>query len=214
MHAVSEYLKKNDKSIEGDRVRRVLALLEKAGRMDLVNLEALSALRPARQASQGVAAAVLACSPPRSEKKAEQVRKAGWVPGRAAGRGMGWVVCGAVRGLRRIKGVSGKTHRVSPLEGKRTTKDSTRAKGLGAAFTLLPQGNGREQGRGLGSLGNTGLGQPAPVGARNPAEEANLVVEQQGGEAQSEAREMGAIIDFIKKKGGEQHIQNSRAGGV
>ncbi|KAJ1092295.1 hypothetical protein NDU88_005406 [Pleurodeles waltl] len=40
-------------------VEQALVLLRRAGRMDLVNQEALSALRPARRAAQGVAAAVL-----------------------------------------------------------------------------------------------------------------------------------------------------------
>ncbi|KAJ1157798.1 hypothetical protein NDU88_010497 [Pleurodeles waltl] len=58
--------------MEGDCVKKALALLEKARRMDLVNREALSALRPARKAAQWVAAAVLACSPPHSPIRAEQ----------------------------------------------------------------------------------------------------------------------------------------------
>ncbi|KAJ1139115.1 hypothetical protein NDU88_005492 [Pleurodeles waltl] len=53
-------------------MRRALALLEKAGRMDLVRQEALGPLRPACRASAGVAAAVLACSLPRSGVKAAQ----------------------------------------------------------------------------------------------------------------------------------------------
>ncbi|KAJ1164323.1 hypothetical protein NDU88_004763 [Pleurodeles waltl] len=46
--------------MEGDCVKKALALLEKAGHMDLVNLEALSALRPARKVAQGVTGSVLA----------------------------------------------------------------------------------------------------------------------------------------------------------
>ncbi|KAJ1159648.1 hypothetical protein NDU88_000153 [Pleurodeles waltl] len=52
-------------------MRRALALLEKAGCMDLVRQEALGPL-PARKASSGVAAAVLACSPPRSGSRSVQ----------------------------------------------------------------------------------------------------------------------------------------------
>ncbi|KAJ1165864.1 hypothetical protein NDU88_006281 [Pleurodeles waltl] len=48
-----------------DKVRVALALLQQAGRIDLVRPEVLAARRPARRASVGVAAAVLPCSPPR-----------------------------------------------------------------------------------------------------------------------------------------------------
>ncbi|KAJ1129381.1 hypothetical protein NDU88_007752 [Pleurodeles waltl] len=58
--------------MEGGCVETALALLKKAGRMDLVNQEALAALRPARKAAQGIAAAVLACSPPCSPIRAEK----------------------------------------------------------------------------------------------------------------------------------------------
>ncbi|KAJ1128301.1 hypothetical protein NDU88_006680 [Pleurodeles waltl] len=52
--------------MESKYVQAALSLLKKAGRMDLVRQEALPALRPARKAAQGVAAAVMACSPPRA----------------------------------------------------------------------------------------------------------------------------------------------------
>ncbi|KAJ1135242.1 hypothetical protein NDU88_001686 [Pleurodeles waltl] len=48
------------------KVRQALALLKEAGRLDLVAPEAFGAGRPVRRASAGVAAAVAACSPPRS----------------------------------------------------------------------------------------------------------------------------------------------------
>ncbi|KAJ1137904.1 hypothetical protein NDU88_004300 [Pleurodeles waltl] len=53
-------------------VRRALALLEKAGRMNLVRHATLGLWRPARMASADVAAAVLACSPPRSGARSVQ----------------------------------------------------------------------------------------------------------------------------------------------
>ncbi|KAJ1141871.1 hypothetical protein NDU88_008199 [Pleurodeles waltl] len=60
-----------------DKVRKALALLEQAGRMDLVRPEALGPLHPARRASAGVAAAVMACSPPRAAITVSQVRRGG-----------------------------------------------------------------------------------------------------------------------------------------
>ncbi|KAJ1164380.1 hypothetical protein NDU88_004820 [Pleurodeles waltl] len=57
---------------EAECLRAAVALLEKAGRMDLLRREALPALRPAQKAAHGVAAAVMACSPPRSGAKLSQ----------------------------------------------------------------------------------------------------------------------------------------------
>ncbi|KAJ1082599.1 hypothetical protein NDU88_002764 [Pleurodeles waltl] len=88
-----------------DKVRVALALLQQAGHMDLVRPEVLAAERPVRRASAGIAAAVLACSPPRADFDEEepdgqcaarspwQERKAG--PGAAgrmtaSGRRGGW----------------------------------------------------------------------------------------------------------------------------
>ncbi|KAJ1176823.1 hypothetical protein NDU88_002090 [Pleurodeles waltl] len=68
--------------MESDYVQAALSLLRKAGRMDLVRQEALPALRPVRKAAQGVAAAVMACSPLRAGVRPSQVRR-GW-------RGRGW----------------------------------------------------------------------------------------------------------------------------
>ncbi|KAJ1160493.1 hypothetical protein NDU88_000995 [Pleurodeles waltl] len=62
-------------------VRRAWALLVMAGRMYLVKEEALCPLRPARKAASGVAAAVIACSPPRSGRRQAKMR----VGGRAQG---------------------------------------------------------------------------------------------------------------------------------
>ncbi|KAJ1092335.1 hypothetical protein NDU88_005446 [Pleurodeles waltl] len=78
--------------MEGDCVETALALLRKAGRMDLVNQEALTALHPARKAAQGVVAVVLTCSPPRSSIRAAQVRRPGRAMGRASTAKVGRVV--------------------------------------------------------------------------------------------------------------------------
>ncbi|KAJ1217543.1 hypothetical protein NDU88_005137 [Pleurodeles waltl] len=55
-------------AMEGEYVQAALLLLKK----DLVQQEALPALRPARKAAQGVEAAVMACSPPRVGARPEQ----------------------------------------------------------------------------------------------------------------------------------------------
>ncbi|KAJ1088779.1 hypothetical protein NDU88_001934 [Pleurodeles waltl] len=72
-----------------DKVRRALALLEQAGRMDLIKPEALAPERPACQASAGVA--VLACSPPRTatvgiQEGGEGGLREGWGGEALAGR--------------------------------------------------------------------------------------------------------------------------------
>ncbi|KAJ1204739.1 hypothetical protein NDU88_000177 [Pleurodeles waltl] len=56
-----------------DCVHRELAQLAKAERMDLVRQEAFGPSRQVWKVSLGVAAAVLACSPPRAGPKAVQV---------------------------------------------------------------------------------------------------------------------------------------------
>ncbi|KAJ1104843.1 hypothetical protein NDU88_002252 [Pleurodeles waltl] len=63
--------------MEGEYVKAALSLLKKAGCMDLVRQEALPALRPARKAVQGVAAAVMACSPPRAGARPGRASRAG-----------------------------------------------------------------------------------------------------------------------------------------
>ncbi|KAJ1164119.1 hypothetical protein NDU88_004565 [Pleurodeles waltl] len=49
-----------------EKVQAALALLRQAGRMDLVRVVALATGHPVRRASAGVAAVVMACSPPRA----------------------------------------------------------------------------------------------------------------------------------------------------
>ncbi|KAJ1200750.1 hypothetical protein NDU88_004571 [Pleurodeles waltl] len=70
-----------------DYVQRALALLEKAGRMDLINVEALGTLRLAQKASNGVTAAVFTCLPLRSGPKVAQVMRGRQIP--AGIRGLG-----------------------------------------------------------------------------------------------------------------------------
>ncbi|KAJ1176411.1 hypothetical protein NDU88_001692 [Pleurodeles waltl] len=77
--------------MEAGLVEEALALLRRAGRMDLVNPEGRHALRPARMAAQGVAAAILACSPPRSAGGRNKVRSLGRAAGRGRGRAAGTV---------------------------------------------------------------------------------------------------------------------------
>ncbi|KAJ1163736.1 hypothetical protein NDU88_004189 [Pleurodeles waltl] len=64
-----------------EKVHQALALLEQARRMDLVRPEAFGPVRPARTGLSGVAAAVLACSPPRAGKPSSQVKMAAKVVG-------------------------------------------------------------------------------------------------------------------------------------
>ncbi|KAJ1208490.1 hypothetical protein NDU88_003875 [Pleurodeles waltl] len=73
-----------------DKVRRALALLEQAGRTDLLKPEALVAC----PASAGVAAAVMACSPPCAETSVCQVRREGRAAGGMRRRGAAWACPG------------------------------------------------------------------------------------------------------------------------
>ncbi|KAJ1098236.1 hypothetical protein NDU88_003352 [Pleurodeles waltl] len=75
-----------------EKVQKALALLEQAGRVDIVQPEALGLLRPVRRASAGVAAAVMACSPLCAARMVAQVRRGKGGPGR---KGEAWVVGGA-----------------------------------------------------------------------------------------------------------------------
>ncbi|KAJ1079727.1 hypothetical protein NDU88_000036 [Pleurodeles waltl] len=85
-----------------ENVWKALALLEQAGRLDMLWPEALAPECMARWASAGVAAAVLACSPPRFVLLGSQVRRGrglregrggevrqGRVPGRPGGGRLG-----------------------------------------------------------------------------------------------------------------------------
>ncbi|KAJ1082629.1 hypothetical protein NDU88_002794 [Pleurodeles waltl] len=91
------------------KVQQALALLKEAGRLDLVAPEALGAGRPVRRASAGVAAAVAACSPPRSAGR-EKVSALGGRAGEEAGRAI--VRAGLGRGSG--SGLAGEAPRASP----------------------------------------------------------------------------------------------------
>ncbi|KAJ1162292.1 hypothetical protein NDU88_002760 [Pleurodeles waltl] len=60
-------------------VEEALVLLRRAGSMDLLNQEALSVMHLARRAAQGVAAAMLVCSPPHSPGRVETSERSGLV---------------------------------------------------------------------------------------------------------------------------------------
>ncbi|KAJ1166511.1 hypothetical protein NDU88_006911 [Pleurodeles waltl] len=81
-----------------EKVRQALALLEQAGRMDLVRPEALGPLRLAHRALAGVVAAVMACSPPRAGKTASQVRRGGRAQEGPGRKSAAWGGRGAVKG--------------------------------------------------------------------------------------------------------------------
>ncbi|KAJ1099479.1 hypothetical protein NDU88_004580 [Pleurodeles waltl] len=78
--------------MESEYIQAALSLLKKAGRMDLLRQVALPALRPARKATQGVAAAVMACSPQRAGARLGQVRRGGRGGGRLSPGKRGRVV--------------------------------------------------------------------------------------------------------------------------
>ncbi|KAJ1162428.1 hypothetical protein NDU88_002896 [Pleurodeles waltl] len=80
--------------MEAGFVEQALVLLKRAGRLDIVNQDALQALRPVQRAAQGVAAAVMACSLPGSPARGTQVRRSGRGGGQGRGRG---TASGAVR---------------------------------------------------------------------------------------------------------------------
>ncbi|KAJ1142542.1 hypothetical protein NDU88_008856 [Pleurodeles waltl] len=77
-------------------MRRVLALLMKAGCMDLGKQEARGPLRPARKTLSGVGAMGLACSLLRSGSKPVQVRGGRQAMGKSVGGGRG-LLLGAQR---------------------------------------------------------------------------------------------------------------------
>ncbi|KAJ1126763.1 hypothetical protein NDU88_005169 [Pleurodeles waltl] len=79
-----------------DKVRKALALLEQAGHMDIVRQEALGPLCLPRRASAGVAAAGMACSPPRTTRMVSpQVRRGGRGKGGPWRKGAAWAAGGA-----------------------------------------------------------------------------------------------------------------------
>ncbi|KAJ1089977.1 hypothetical protein NDU88_003117 [Pleurodeles waltl] len=96
------------------RAALALALLQQAGRVALVRTEALATGRPVRRASAGVAAAVMACSPPRAVASVSKVRGVGRGAGGPGTEGEAWAGRGRagrrlweLRGLPRGRGVPG-----------------------------------------------------------------------------------------------------------
>ncbi|KAJ1154104.1 hypothetical protein NDU88_006860 [Pleurodeles waltl] len=123
---------------QDEQVRAALALLRQAGRLDLVKEEALAPGHPARRASAGVAAAVVACSPPRAGAASLQVRRGG-------------------------KGVGGPSKVGKAAEGqRRDVKRNGRGRGPRASPGAgRPRAAPRQR-----DLGRTGKG--APLVARSP----------------------------------------------
>ncbi|KAJ1145498.1 hypothetical protein NDU88_011784 [Pleurodeles waltl] len=78
------------------KVQETLALLQQAGRLDLLKEEVLAPCRPARRASAGVGVVVAACSPPLAAREG-QVRG----EGRKVARGAGPRASGVFRGWAR-----------------------------------------------------------------------------------------------------------------
>ncbi|KAJ1199423.1 hypothetical protein NDU88_003259 [Pleurodeles waltl] len=128
-----------------EQVKAALVLLQQAGRMDLLKEEALAPGRPARRASAGVAAAVMACLPPRAGAACSQVRRGGKGAGGPSSEGAAWV--GHGRAGRRNGG--GRASRASP--------------GAGCPRATMKQ------------LGSARGGRGSPTAARPPAQRAGAV---------------------------------------
>ncbi|KAJ1107075.1 hypothetical protein NDU88_004472 [Pleurodeles waltl] len=185
-------------------VEQALLLLGRAGRMDLVNQEALRALRPARRAAQGVAAAVLACSPPTSPTREGQVGGRGRMIGRCRRKNL---VPGAGRKSIRAAGLRGS------LRGQgRAHKGGVKAvKARGIKMVVkggTGSGNRRESGlveggaRGSGredrsmviseaaSTGEGSWGSGSPQGPEGPGA-ALLILESDSGSEQGGVGDLG-----------------------
>ncbi|KAJ1166609.1 hypothetical protein NDU88_007008 [Pleurodeles waltl] len=138
---------------EALKVKAALALLKKAGRMDLVREEALAPGHPARRASGGVAAAVAACSPPRA---------GAGVQVRGFGRGAGGAaVKGAVRAGRRSAGRRVRECQGIPSGRPQAPSGSRRVvprAGKGASGAARPSGNKRAKMGGVALGAGTGKG--------------------------------------------------------
>ncbi|KAJ1129022.1 hypothetical protein NDU88_007393 [Pleurodeles waltl] len=121
-------------------LQRPLALLKKAGRMDLVWQEALGPLRLARRASGGVAAAILACSPPLSGFKSVQVTGGGRARGHPRGNGAELSSGGPVGDLPHLADKQVKTRRVCPLSARAGTAGGARKAASGTACSMRAGG--------------------------------------------------------------------------
>ncbi|KAJ1127319.1 hypothetical protein NDU88_005722 [Pleurodeles waltl] len=150
------------------KVQQALRLLEEAGRLDLRRSEAAEAARPVRRAASGVAAAVLACSPPccesapKKEVSARLKGKAQALGGRERGRGRGKGV-GKFRQLRQapIKKLEVWLRRGRPrYEGQKGFSgrqgEELESSGDDSPIESTSAGSGRER-RGAGSRLSEGL---------------------------------------------------------
>ncbi|KAJ1160968.1 hypothetical protein NDU88_001457 [Pleurodeles waltl] len=84
-----------------EQVRTALVLLRQAVRLDLLKEEALAPGRPARRASAGVTAAVMACPPPRAGAACFQVRRGGKREDGPSSEGAAWEGYGRAEESRR-----------------------------------------------------------------------------------------------------------------
>ncbi|KAJ1197986.1 hypothetical protein NDU88_001830 [Pleurodeles waltl] len=138
-----------------ERVRKALALLEQAGCKDLVRLEALGPLCPARRVSAGVAATVMACSLSHADKTASQVRRGGRLRGGPGKKGAAW----AAGGVRMVgpawAGLRGNPRPAERTLGKPGALGGAMENEPGAACTARPDGG---RGGGNGQRGRRGDG--------------------------------------------------------
>ncbi|KAJ1194045.1 hypothetical protein NDU88_003340 [Pleurodeles waltl] len=116
--------------------------------MDLVNTAAQADLRPARKASQGIAAAVLTCLPLRRRRSEELQMRCGWEPGHAAGLWVGQNAEEARGGSPWLGDRLRKTWRVNKGTAGAPGMGGTREAGLGAAGSVLSKGRGWGRGGG------------------------------------------------------------------
>ncbi|KAJ1217984.1 hypothetical protein NDU88_005571 [Pleurodeles waltl] len=167
--------------------------VEEGRSMDLGKLEALGPLRLARKASQGVAAAVIVCSPLRTLSKVAQVRKGGRVPGLAMGRGRGgWRP--AVYG-----GLGARQGKHACLLGTRQREECGQRPGggPGRSLSLNAEQKAEEKGEGLKYPGKAASVTRPPNGIRRLSEEAESWREQRP------ERCWGGGKGFQQKRGAE-----------
>ncbi|KAJ1164880.1 hypothetical protein NDU88_005313 [Pleurodeles waltl] len=138
-------------------VEQALLLLRRAGRMDLLNQEALRALRLARRAAQGVVAAILACSQPTSPAREVQVGGRGRIAGQGCGpkavSGAGHNVIRAAGPRGRVRGY-GHAHKggVGALKARRVKIRKNGGTGSGGR-----EANRTFENRSSGTVGTPGI---------------------------------------------------------
>ncbi|KAJ1172367.1 hypothetical protein NDU88_004214 [Pleurodeles waltl] len=125
-----------------EKVRQALALLEQAGRMDLVQPEAFGPGQPVRRASTGVAAAVLACSPPRTAQPMSLVRMGGRAAGGTGKRGAAWAGQGAAGRGAAWGSAEGNPYKVGHARHQILDEGAARRNLRGAACSARFQGVG------------------------------------------------------------------------